>query len=192
MLPPELLTEIIIQADYDTTIKLLTIFPKLDKEEFWQQKCLILYPNKTYLSAFSGKENYLIKERTFVITCDYENNMMISNILIKYDPLLEEYIKIVEHASIRSMTMIKIDIVKRFVIIKYCGGDGDEKFSILFQSDKKEECIENIKEDAIKAKYDHDYYIIDINDFILWYNIKGYTKQVKYQYEYAGKYGYGF
>lgn len=184
MLSNDIIREIAVIADHDTTIVLIEVFPWLS--DIWQEKCQKLYPDKTYLSSFTAQENFLIKEQTFAITCDVEDDLRMSNILIKYEPLLEEYIKIFEHASNRLMVVIEIDIIKRFAVI-YCDGY-DGEFSIMFQSDIKNDCLTTIKEDAIKAEHDNNYYIIDMNDFILSNGTKGYAEHIEYQYEYAAKY----
>lgn len=186
----DIILEIALIADYSTTVNLLKCYPKLNTEEFWKRKCTELYPDKTYLTSFSGQENFLLKERIFVITLDYEGDTKISNQLIEYHPMLQEYIDILEHVTNRSVTIIKIEVTKQFIVIKYDAYNGE--FSILIQTNTKHECINIIEKDAKRAEYDHDYYTIDMNHFVTSNNPKGKSKYVKYDFTPASQYGYGF
>lgn len=157
MLSFDMIKEIALIADYNTTLNILTIFPKLD--QFWKRKCIELYPNKTYLRTFSGRENYLIKERTFMIALNSAYETLISNFLIEYQSALDQCIKAMRYSFNNYSHLIVIDIAKQFVVIKRVVGNG---WSILFQTDIKDECITVIKEDIEKS---NQYYIIDMNEF---------------------------
>lgn len=175
------LQEVARNADYDTTINLLKAFPKLDTEQFWKSKCKVMYSNKTYLSSFSGPENFLLKERSFSLTVDDTDDPIINNILIEYHPVLQQQLGNINLLIRKIMDQIKINVERQFILLKR---GYDDKFSTFFQSDVKQDCVDKIIDDAQQETYDCDYYIIDANDL----TFTGKYNKVKYDYHAGSDY----
>ena len=161
----DMIMEIALNADYDTTNNILKTCSTADIDALWKAKCAKLYPSKTYLEAFSGRENFLLKERTFVLTVEDLDDPVISNVLIEYHPMLEIQLKIAAKLTRRPMHHVKMNIEKQFIVIRG-SGDGKEN-SIIFQTDIREECKVAIMKDARIETYDFDHYIIDVNSLTL-------------------------
>lgn len=118
-------------------------------------------PDKTYLNNFTGAENFLLKSRTFALTMNDVGDNNINSCLIEYHPILEKQLKITGSLLNNPfLELIKVNISKRFILIKHGGND---ELVQIYQSDIKDECIDKIKEDATIEIYDYNYYIIDSN-----------------------------
>jgi hypothetical protein len=169
----DLVYEIILNADYQTTLNLLEIYPNFNIKKLWKDKCQKLYPSKTYLSNFSSQENFLLKERTFTITIEDGDRVSFSDCLIEYYPILEHQMKIMQGLDM-NIFMIKINIERSFIIFKYDWNDYG--FNIFAQSDSEEECSRLIEDNANEMQDDCGYYIIDVNLLTLDYDKANFIK----------------
>lgn len=165
-LPIDSIRQIALNADYATTINLLKSYPILDSINFWKEKCIKLYPSKDYFNFFTGPENFLLKERTFLLTINDTDDLVIANKLIEYHPLLEQQAKIMQ-AMITSkwhhiIKYLEIFFDEQYSVIKR---DDNDKLKTIYQDNDKNLCYAVIKEDAVKETYDCDYYIVDLNLF---------------------------
>ena len=54
--------EICLRTNYETTIKLLQLYPRILNKynNIWKLKCNNQFPNKPYFDLWTGAENYLI------------------------------------------------------------------------------------------------------------------------------------
>lgn len=169
--------EITLAADYDTTVNILKLFPQFDTLDFWKNKCNKLYPEKTYFEFFTGPENFLLKERTFVITVDNNTDPVINNYLMEYNSILTEQLKILNTVSSDCLfEHIKINIEKQFIVIR-----STDTLSLLFQSDIKDDCYDMIKEDVT---LDNTHYLIDMALFKL---TNTNIKNIDYEWIHNGK-----
>lgn len=157
-------SEVALNADYDTTLKILELHPKYNTLTFWKNKCTKLYPSKTYLDFFTPAENFLLKERSFFLLGDDECDLRISNILFDSEQNVKDLCKIFGDLSNRVYDFIEIKIDKQFILIKR---DCHDQLFQLFGYDIKDDCVEIIKRDTLIETYDCDYYIIDTKDLKL-------------------------
>lgn len=110
-----------LKTDYDTTINLLKIYPQFGNGNFWEEKCKINYPDKTYLDKFTEQENYLLKERTFILAVDDNGDarVKINSRLIEYSPANEQKMKIALGNNYHDyLRLIEINITKQFIVLK--------------------------------------------------------------------------
>lgn len=177
--------EAILNADYDTTMCMLGQSPHFLTLDFWKEKCQKMYPKGSYLDSFSGLENLLLKERTFVLTIDDTNDPVISNMLIEYNDILEKQLKSMKLLTDRILRHVMIDVEKQFVLIKR--GDDDVMF-VFNQFDVKDDCYEIIEKDAVSEIYDCDYYILDMALFTLSDEKLSIVNYKNYEWITGGKY----
>jgi DNA-binding MarR family transcriptional regulator len=127
-----------------------------------------------------------LKEKDYCLIIDEEEgaNLEISNYLLEYHPVLEQQLNaIMCFTKNRLKRLIKINIEKQFITLKRDSYDGN--IFILFQSDSKEKCIDNIKNDAEQSEYDNSYYIFDAN-FLTFQTNK--ITQIEYEYHVGFEY----
>lgn len=177
----DLILEVALQADFDTTLSMLDAYSVLDTENFWRIKCTKLYPHKTYLEAFCGPENFVLKSKKFAILVHDEGDFRISDCLIDHENYdrLSCYLMIINNSFNELIRYIVIDVTKIFIVIKR---NSQYKLFIFFQADQLEDCNSEIEKDSIQGTYDSDYYVINMNEFT-FSTIE--CKCVRYKYYYA-------
>ena len=123
MLSVDNIREIAYQADYESTKKLLGLYPELNTDDFWKCKISKLFPLEKYLDFYTGEENYLIRNRKdFVLAVDVGESC--ENLLFEYDKMLEDILdlsaeKIHSGMGYSLHQLIHINIKNQFVIIHY-------------------------------------------------------------------------
>ena len=55
--------EIAYRTNYFTTVSLLIVFPKLNTDEFWENKWQLMYPSYNNISFYTTQDVFLIRER---------------------------------------------------------------------------------------------------------------------------------
>jgi hypothetical protein len=81
--------------DYETTIKLLQLYPKILNQynNIWKLKCNRQFPDKQYFDLWTGAENYLrcVKEKFTIIL--YKPNYIYENprIIYEHDKMLKNF-----------------------------------------------------------------------------------------------------
>ena len=137
-----------------------------------------MYPSKTFLSL-------TVKEKTFSLTVNDMNDLLINNNLIEYHPLLEQQMKNINRFKICCFDIIRLEVDHQFIVIKR---DNRDNLFSCFQADSKDRCVEYIKDDSFRETYNCDYYIIDANSLTLDYSS---FKTVDYDYHTGGHYNDG-
>jgi len=112
----DVLSTVILYTDYDTTLKILTILPKFNTNDFWKCKCSKLYPNKTYFDCFNEIDNFLIKERTFIFIRPYIYKTD-KDVLIEYNQEIHQTLKKILLCG-SDFIFTKINIDKPYLLIE--------------------------------------------------------------------------
>ena len=150
------LLNIVIQADYKTTLNFLQT-SKIFSNDLWKSKCKYLFPDKPYFDFWLGKENYLVQCRNMFCFC-YNFATTPENIIYESDPALEIMCNAINNFN-RGCPhlLIKFPIKKQFVAIRYyqC-----RTFSLIGQYSTKNEAIIGIKNCILEYGVDNNLCII--------------------------------
>lgn len=187
ILPVEMMCEIALQSNYDTTLKLLNDYPQFDNDNFWKLKCQKQFPTKYYFEHLNSKENYLVQNKgefllpvpemgflemnDDIISPLLENrhNIVFDNYLYEYSEILTEiwFVKNDRHYNLHSLTM-----QNRFVVVRCddCYGESE----IIGQYATELDAINFLKADqlSLNDKYKDDenieiyYLIFDLEYYI--------------------------
>ena len=151
----DIIKEIAYHTDFETTLTLLDIYPRIYDKEFWKHKVSIQHPHKPYFDFWTGKENYLNTKEFIILThhrYDYHH------FIYEYDPFTLQVSTSTAYDEASSYDPIKIKPTKRYVLI----------------SNGKQIC-ESDKVDDFSNKYSRIFksHIADLKNFIPYYKIYG-------------------
>lgn len=117
----DVILEVAYRTDYDTTIKLLTIYSQFNNEDFWKFKYKVLYPNDNYLHFYSQRDNFLIREAGDLIIIKPKGTFTLNYTFgSKLNSTLND--------------VVKINLQKRYLIT-------DRESYIITQYDNKKDAI---------------------------------------------------
>ena len=165
MLSLDCIREIAYRCYYDTTLNILKIFPNISGNDFWKNKCQYTFPDQKYLTFYSGKENYLLREiNNFVLAIDFSSlKYPCENILYEYNEMLDHILdlssgKIDQDFGWRLHKLIHINVEARFVLLYK-----DIDISILSQNDNETEVSAKIKNHFNNINDSGIYLVVDMN-----------------------------
>src|SRR5205085_4885556 len=124
---PEMIFEIALNADFETTIKLLQQYPYFETDDFWKAKCKKQFPTKYYFESWTGKENYLmyVKGRFLLPVCQQIENIIIQKKRKKkciYDNYIYEYNQLLKEIDFvkndKSYILYEISTESPFIVVK--------------------------------------------------------------------------
>src|SRR5690242_14698171 len=103
---------IALHANYDTAIHLVNM---LHFENFWKKKWVYLN-YKTYFDCFSQRENFLLKENTYLLQYTNTDNFVISNMLTEKPLFTELQLKIITMLTDFSIEYLSIKADRKFIV----------------------------------------------------------------------------
>ena len=162
--------EVCLHTDYETTIKLLLLYPKIlnNYNNIWKLKCIKQFPNKPYFDLWTGSENYLMctKKELMIITHDIQCESKSLPYLYEYDKILQDIYVTMSNSCLDNINLVRLSLPDKdakFFIIREDGYDA-EVINFLESLDKSIEWLEG----CINKNFwlSCNIYIIDINQMI--------------------------
>lgn len=148
-------TTIAMFADYDTTVSMLCALPL---KNIWQDKWQFLYPNKTYFNFFTLKENYLLKENSYLLSYTNKEELVISALLIQKPIFDNDQLNLIKMLADIQIKYINVNVDKQFIVFR----TEPYHFHLLFQDDCEINCRKKIKE-YLQIDNDPTYIVIDVS-----------------------------
>lgn len=184
MLPSEIISEIALHSDYDTTLKLIGEYRHFDNDKFWKLKCETQFPNRYYFNSLTGKENYLvqIKENFLLPVAELsidDYGFIADSGEDILDNYVYEYMKILTQIHFlkkrRSYYLLPLILQSQFILVRDDNCHGDTQ--IIGQYDTHLDAINSLKSDqlAVNSKYSENngfeigYLIFDLQYFIPYF-----------------------
>lgn len=166
----DILYSVILNADYESTMKLLQSIPH--DNNIWKNKFEYKFPNGKLFDFWTYEQNYIIQEKQyFALILNFDDEYFEIENMIEWSPLLSYCINLASnnagHLNGIYYSVIKIFVREQFVLIK-C--DANLNCFILGQFSNQEDAQPIIDSDKLTLvdQYDIDYtyyQIIDLKDF---------------------------
>ena len=164
--------EICLRTDYETTIKLLRLYARILNKynNIWKLKCYHQFPNKPYFDLWTGAENYLMctKQKFMIVLYKIKYGHQSLPYLYEYDKMLKDIY------NTRLCSCYDNDIIQALLFLD----NKDSKFVIITAQDgykpsfvnfydSLDKCIKWIEDcENLNFWASCDIYIIDINKMI--------------------------
>lgn len=165
--------EIALHADYNTTISLLKLYPHIFRCNIWKLKCQKQFPDITYFDNWTGAENYLkcIKNRFLLVFSSYDSGLLSSSYLYEYDKMLFHiYDERTCDCDFKTIIFCDIDVRKRYVVIKISHED-EPSYIWSFNKFNVEKKINSCHDGYKKGLSENNTVlaIIDLNKMVPWF-----------------------
>lgn len=156
---------IAIHADFNKTILLAQTCSYIHKN-VWKLKLKYYFPNKKYFDFWTGSQNYLVQNKKFILTINFDEEC-IKSVFYEFNRMLSDFMW--DNFYNNGLPeWVEISVKRRFILVRYEGlfretflvGQYDSKKRAL-QSAKKNQEIFLITEKDKWAGYFY-YVIIDL------------------------------
>jgi len=145
----DIIRQVIIWTDHETTLKLLQLYPKLFLDQnIWKTKITHQFTGQQYFDFWMGEENYLIHDRdTFALAINFGDSEEVSGYLLEYDKILKYVLSLVDDSinyagGYDNVKLLKFSVKKQFILAHR---NEQYNYYIIGQYNDREEVVDIIK-----------------------------------------------
>lgn len=172
----DIIFEIALRTDYQTTLILLDLYPKIKRDDFWNLKWQNMYPDKKYFEFWDRKTNYLIQYHKnfdfFVGMGIYQRTIYLSDTKIEHKKYED-----VAHECHYGKYFVAIPFLEdQFILVR---DDSDNIVSVIGQFPTKELAVQYMEKDfpnhtkpGLYGKRQCNYNIFDISNMKISFELK--------------------
>jgi hypothetical protein len=114
MLTIDIISEIALYTNFNTTINILNVLPQLNTIYLWKKKCY----NKPYFDFWTGPENFLL-DNIFCLNISFKVHFNIDPFLYEYTPMLKRVLTSINSNGdgYLNQKIIKVKDIKQYILL---------------------------------------------------------------------------